>query len=280
MGSVDPALVVVRLVVFGLAILLFGGAAFDLYAPDPPRRHTLPYRVAAPLALAAAALGYVGLLAREAAGGAPDAATLGAIYTTGFGLALGAAQAAAALLALLACSARDRRRARLVLAGCALAALAFVGHAAGDSGPRGALRLGVLALHLLAIGAWLGALPRLRQALGRRAPAPLALVRRFARIGGASVAVVVATGLMSFAFVAADARGALGLAYLEAFGVKLGFVVALLGLAAFNRLVLTPALARDPDRARRALRVTILLEQALGLGALASVALLGQLDPM
>jgi putative copper export protein len=61
--------------------------------------------------------------------------------------------------------------------------------------------------------------------------------------------------------------------------VKLAFVLGLIILAAVNRLRLTPMMARAPDRARRLLRATIVAEQVMGLGALASVALLGQLDP-
>jgi putative copper export protein len=62
--------------------------------------------------------------------------------------------------------------------------------------------------------------------------------------------------------------------------LKLAFVAGLFAIAAVNRFKLTPMARRDPVRARAALRRAIVLEQGLGLGAVASVALLGQLDPM
>jgi copper transport protein len=53
--------------------------------------------------------------------------------------------------------------------------------------------------------------------------------------------------------------------------VKLALVLVLLGLAALNRLYLTPALARDGS-SRRALVRSILLEGVAALGILAAVA--------
>jgi putative copper resistance protein D len=277
--SVDPALLVVRFVVYGLALLLFGAVAFEAYAPEehPPG----PIRaVFAPLLLAVAALAYAVLLAREAGeAGWPAPSLLADIYAaTGFGHALAVALAVAAALTLVGLARPRAVRLRLGLSGLALAALAFVGHAADDAGAWGAARVATMALHLLAIGAWLGALPLLWQALGRRAALP-SLLRRFGLIGGVCVAIVVLTGLGSVAFMFADAKGRLGAGYMRVLLVKLAFVLALFSLAAINRFRLTPLFARDLDGACRAMRLTIMLEQLAGLGALASVALLGQLDP-
>ena len=90
---------------------------------------------------------------------------------------------------------------------------------------------------------------------------------------------VLVTGAATLVFVALDTRAGLGRAYLQTLAVKLAFVLGLLALAGVNRFRLTRLMAREPARATRLLRRTILAEQALGLGALASVALLGQLDP-
>jgi putative copper resistance protein D len=279
--SLDLGLVGVRFAVFALAVWLFGAAAFDVYAPTPPMRGPIALRLTVPIGVLLATSAYLLLLAREAAGGAwPDAETIGAIYAgTGFGVALALAQAAAAFLCALAFLSADTRWPRLVASGAGLAALAFIGHAADDTGLRGAERVAVLAAHLLAVGAWLGALPRLWQALDARMDAPLELLRRFGVVGGLSVFVVVGTGLMTLAFVVVTARGQIGAAYGRMLLVKLAIVAALLSLAATNRIWLTPLLARREALARRALRLTIVLEQALGLAALASVAALGQLDP-
>jgi putative copper resistance protein D len=277
--AVDPALVAVRFFAFGLAMLAFGRASFELYAPTPRASRVADISIGAALALAA--LAYTVLLAREATGSAgwPDAAAVAMVWRdTGFGRAL-ALTAAVAMAATLAALAREPLRwPRLALAGVALAALAIVGHGADDVGLRGDARLAVLAVHLLAVAAWLGALPELWLALARDRR-PLTLLNRFGWVGGASLALVLVTGSATLVFVALDARGGLGRAYVRTLMVKLAFVLGLLALATVNRFRLTPMMARAPDRARRLLRATIVAEQLLGLGALASVALLGQLDP-
>jgi putative copper export protein len=278
----DLAIVVARFATFGLAILLFGAAAFDLYAPGsapspPPSR---PRRVGAACLLLTASA-YVALLAREASGDAgwPSLDIIAEVYSqTGFGQALAGVQIAAVALALTPASVRWRWP-RLALSGSAIVALAFVGHGADDIGVRGDLRIALLALHLLSVGAWLGALPRLYLALSPRDAAPLALLRRFGLVGGICVAAVVASGVGTLTFMVVTAGRRLGAAYATTLSIKLAFVAGLLCIAAINRFWLTPRLEGDPTRARRALRRTIVLEQALGLGALASVAALGQLDP-
>jgi copper resistance protein D len=276
--SVDPALVAIRVATYGLAILSFGGASFRvLIGPGGSAKKLWPMLVA--LAAAAAVAGYLALLAREI-GGAPSAALVAQlIVRTGFGRALQASLAASLILAGLNATTLARPRLSMALAGVALAALAFVGHAADGAGPRGALRLALMALHLLAAGVWLGALPALAGALRSADAEIVPTLRRFGNVAGAAVAVLLATGLPSLAFVVVDVRGALGAGYLKTFALKLSLVAGLLGVAAVNRFYLTKRAAHRPYAALAALRLTLLLEQALGLGVIATVALLGQLDP-
>lgn len=276
--AVDPDLVVARFFAFGLAMLAFGRAAFDLYAPARSGR---ALNAAAAAALALAAVAYAVLLAREAVGapGWPDTDAVMMIWRdTGFGRALAVTALAALALTALAASKRRLPWPSAALAAAALAALAFVGHGADDTGARGALRVGLLALHLVAVAAWLGALPALWAALGNDGE-PLRLVQRFGMVGAFSLVAMLLTGSATLLFVALDAPGGLGRRYLGALAIKLGFVFALICVAAVNRFQLTPLMVREPDRARRLLRRTIVAEQLLGLGALASVAVLGQLDP-
>ena len=278
--TVDLGLVAVRFFSFGLAMLAFGRAAFDLYAPAP-RLSGRSLRIATSALLAFAAVAYAVLLAREAtsAPGWPRFADVVMIWRdTGFGRALAATTLAALALTALAASERRLPWLGAALAAIALTALAFVGHGADDTGARGALRVSVLALHLLAVAAWLGALPALWRALAN-AGQPLRTVRRFGVVGAVCVAAVLASGVATLAFVAASAPGGLGRGYIATLAVKLAFVLALICIAAVNRFRLTPLLTREPARGARLLRRTIVAEQLLGLGALASVALLGQLDP-
>jgi putative copper resistance protein D len=279
--TVDAGLVAIRFATFVLAILNFGGACFALYAPAGRSLASGPaLRLLAPAGLALAALGYLVLLGREASGtaGLPTLQVVSELVeATGFGRALAVTVAAAALLAAFGIVAG--RWARTVLAGAALAALAFVGHGADGEGLERATKLGLMGLHLMAVGAWLGALPRLWQALADRGPAALQLLARFGRVGGIAVALVVASGLGTLGFIWAGVGGKLGPDYLSALLVKLGLVAGLFALAALNRFRLTPLANREPDRALPALRRSIVLEQAMGIAAIASVALLGQLDP-
>ena len=182
-------------------------------------------------------------------------------------------------LLALAAVAPNQRLAMVGLSGAILVALAFVGHAAGGQGLMGGLRLAIQAVHLLAAGAWLGGLPPLAGALRRGGPSVPDMLGRFGVMGAVAVPLVVITGLGTGAFMVVLAGGALGPHYVQVLAVKLTFVLSLFVLAAVNRFRLTPMMSRNPLRATAALGRTILLEQILGLGAVASVALLGQLDP-
>jgi putative copper resistance protein D len=87
-----------------------------------------------------------------------------------------------------------------LLSGAALAAFAFVGHGADGAGLVGVARLGLMATHLLAVGAWLGALAPLARALAQAGPAAPRLLERFGAIAAVAVTLVVATGLGTLAW--------------------------------------------------------------------------------
>jgi len=171
-------------------------------------------------------------------------------------------------------------RAVYFLVAAALASFALLGHAAGAVGAYGTLQRLTLALHLLAAGAWLGALPVLWTLTGRLTAAELALtLRRFSRYGIALVTIVVVTGALSAWF----RTGGLGALVASDYGrILLGklALVALMGVAAWNnRNRLTPALER-PDltvqsAGRRGLRRSIATETALGVLVVAVAVLLG-----
>src|SRR5438105_42795 len=82
-------------------------------------------------------------------------------------------------------------RSALAIAGAYLALPALAGHAAGGQGAERYLRLGADMLHLLAAGAWVGALPALARLFvtarrsGQRASLELAAqaTRRFSALG-------------------------------------------------------------------------------------------------
>jgi putative copper export protein/mono/diheme cytochrome c family protein len=201
--------------------------------------------------------------------------------------------------ALLGCCllARIRRRERmfgpvngiaLVLSAALLATLAWAGHGAATPGRPGDLHLVADILHLLAAGLWLGTLIPLalllsaaRQA-GRTAVARVA-TRRFSAMAAASVAVLLATGLVNTWFLAGTVPALLGSAYGRLLLAKIAIFGAMVMLAAVNLLRLSPGLAAPAARAIAVtlgqLRRNALAEAGGGLAALGIVGVLGTLPP-
>jgi putative copper resistance protein D len=281
--ALDGPLFAARFCLLVLGVGLFGWAVFELYAPASVRREPpAALRLAAPLAATAAALAWIAALGREItdAPGVPSPAVLARLCVeTGFGRAL----ALAALLGLaqagLALAPRRPAALRAGLSGAMLASLAFVGHAAAVSGVAGAMRIAIMAVHLLGAGVWLGGLLPLALALPRAGPDTLPLLREFGRIALATVAVLVTTGMATAVAVLTLARGAPGMTYVKTLGLKLALVAGMLAFASLNRWRLTPLAERDPAAARRALAWTVGAEQVLALAVMAAASLLGQLDP-
>ena len=183
---------------------------------------------------------------------------------------------------------RNRRRASraaavfaLVLAGAFVAALADAGHAAAASGGTiRALHLGADAAHLVAAGAWLGALPPLVHCLTHALPseALTRLAHRFSILGIGCVAVLIASGIVNSLFLVGSFAALFGTAYGQLLDVKLALFALMVSLAAINRTRLTPRLA-DADAARRALARNAKLEIAAGIAIVGIVGALGTMVP-
>jgi putative copper resistance protein D len=168
-----------------------------------------------------------------------------------------------------------------------LGALAWGGHGAADPGAAGVVHAIADVIHLLAAGTWLGALLCFVLLLtsDRAAEAQHQALKRFAGIGSAAVAAILASGLVNGWFLVGPRHldGLIATDWGRLLLVKLALFAAMLALAALNRLRLTPrleaSLTGDPAAALSALRRSVALESALGLGVLALVAVLGVLAP-
>ena len=194
---------------------------------------------------------------------------------------------------------RDRIRGRVgtfilditcvLLAAAFAASLAWTGHAAGMEGLDGAIHLTSDALHLVAAGAWLGALWPLAILLGiaRRAgdPASAAIAcdatRRFSILGTVSVAAILATGVINTYEILGTEALSLDADYNRLLLAKIGLFLGMVAIAAVNRQCLTPRLPDDhgDGRAMRQLQWNSLTETGLGLLILAIVAALGRMTP-
>ena len=298
-------MIAVRLALYGLLSGLFGLSAFSLYGLRSGERGDAlalkPWLVgggALGLLLSAVALA---LLAASMAGTPPwpiDREAIGMLLS---GSATGTAwevRMVALLVATIGAMVAAGRALPLGLvalaSGIALATLAWIGHGAMDDGTTGWAHLVADIFHLLAAGAWVGALLGLillvTRPVSRVDAAHLALTHRalhgFGTVGTIIVATLVATGLINaWLLVGPGNIAALGTTlYGRLLLAKLVLFAAMLGLAALNRFRLTPRFetslaAKDHRGAPGALRRSLAVEVTCIVAILALVAWLGTLEP-
>ncbi|UDM52585.1 copper homeostasis membrane protein CopD [Cupriavidus sp. MP-37] len=298
-----------RLALYLDLALVFGLPLFCLYALQRDERAGRFARSCRALALGGAGVGIaLSLLAlvemARAMTGASDYAALQAhvlamiVTGTDFGVAWCVRMAALLLFVLAGMHAHRLRAPLAVLAGSggvALATLAWGGHGAMHDGAMRTLHLASDVVHLLAAGAWVGALAAFLL-LARPGSAPhgegLALLSRsangFARIGTRIVVLLVMTGVLNYWLIVGPVMPVFApMSYGGLLAAKLALFAAMLGLAAANRFALAPRLqaaARTGERgpvlqAVRALRRSLLFEAGTAALVLALVAVLGMLSP-
>ncbi len=172
----------------------------------------------------------------------------------------------------------------------ALASLAWSGHGAMDEGWLRFWHFLSDILHLLAAGAWLGALLALvLMASGRIGDTRLRLladaVKRFEWVGALIVLTVSVTGVMNYLFIVGPRLdGVLFGTYGLLLAIKVLAFAVMLVLAALNRFHLGPSLQQSLGDgqhliAANALRRSVVMELALALLIVALVAWLGTLSP-
>ncbi|WP_414493701.1 copper homeostasis membrane protein CopD [Stenotrophomonas maltophilia] len=186
-----------------------------------------------------------------------------------------------------------RRLALLALSATALASLSWNGHGAAGDGPSGTVRLVAGIVHLLAAGAWIGAIAAILQLA--LSPQGLHLRGRtrelwqaahgFALPGTLIVAALAMTGTYTYIDLGGSVQTLTGTAHGRWLLLKLALVGAMLGLAALHRWRLVPALAVSirggwQPRPLRSLRHSLACESVLAVLVLACVAILGTLDPL
>jgi copper transport protein len=258
-------------------VTALGAAGLALFVeavqpPEPVRSRTgrlLGWLAAAGIAALMVRLGIAGL---ELVGLQPTALVTSLPWTAVVGTTLAWATAVAILgLAVLILSGRRRRWMRLLGAVLVAGSFALTGHAA-TAAPRW-LAAPTLGLHTLCGAFWLASLVPLLWCV-RLAPdkAYLAL-RRFSAVATVAVAALMVAGVC-LAWL--QLGGRLAPLWQTSYGLrltgKLVLVAGLLALAAVNRFLLTPRMARDDPDARRHLGRTLAVDLALGLGVLAVTA--------
>lgn len=309
----------VRAVYMLAAIILFGELTFRWWVGRAavlrlPEERAEAWRASPPgsvLLAAALAAAFVSsvlwfLAQAQLMSGMPFAAlnqeTLdGALFGTGFGhvslVRIGLAIALAAVLALR--RETKRRDAMAVAAGIIalglLASIAWTGHANGAQGQNRIIHLSSDVMHLLAAGAWLGALPALafilfhaRRNGSRRALEFAALAtRRFSILGIAAVSTLVLTGIVNSWYTLGSLPALLGTEYGRLLSLKLLLFSAMLALAALNRYRYTPNLLQSASCAGGTscsgpiVRISgnAIFEIALGIAVVCIVGALGIATP-
>lgn len=129
----------------------------------------------------------------------------------------------------------------IFLAGLALGSQAATSHAGAIVDETGPKLVFVEALHLLAAGAWLGALmPLLLTLSGLPSSAAPPILRRFFPLGLVAVALVGGTSVIQASHLVGSVPALVGTPYGRTTLMKLGLFLLLLGFAALNRFVFTP----------------------------------------
>ncbi len=147
----------------------------------------------------------------------------------------------------------------LLLAAGMLASLAWAGHGAATPGAPGDFHLVADILHLLAAGVWLGTLAPLALLLAeaRRSDHPgwaavaRGATRRFSMLAMASVAVLLAAGLVNTWFLAGTVPALVGTDYGRLLLLKIALFLGTLVIAAVNLLRLTPRLGERAAKGQR-----------------------------
>jgi putative copper export protein len=266
----DVAAVFAKAVTYAATFGAAGAVFFALYCGTLllDAQHGLIRRlIAIQLGVAAAAgILRVLLLAASMSGemsGMFDTAFARMILHAGEGRASGVRLAGLALMLFAWSKNRAFRGPAMIGAIVASTSFAWVGHIHGLV-PNTAPSM-LMCLHLLCAAFWLGALPPLLIVTsGGNGPQIAAAAARFGKLASRVVALLIAAGASLLFILIGSAAQFWSSDYGRMMTIKLLAVAALLGLAARNKLVLTPRLLQGAARAALEFRRSVLAEMTLG----------------
>jgi putative copper resistance protein D len=210
--------------------------------------------------------------------GWPDALNPTTIRAVLFETSVGGAwrtEALAALLvaAALTASAPYRHSVTAFAAGLLVASLTLTGHAVMHEGWLGLAHRVNDAVHVLAGGAWLGALVPLSLTLAalndpERCGAAEMALRRFSTAGHVAVALVILSGMINTILVLGRWPTDWSSPYQAMLGTKIALVLGMVTLAIVNRYRFVPQVASHRSGAVRAIRLGTMAEMVMGLGVI------------
>ena len=206
----------------------------------------------------------------------------GSVWMLRFGLAIGLGVLLTAFGRALRHSGRPRiAHGMLLVAAVYVAALAWAGHAAAGVATEGDVEVLADAVHVLAAGAWLGALPGFVFLLRQTNVVAEALrpTRRFSLLGIICVALLVASGTANAWFLVGDVPALIGTSYGRLLLLKLALFGAMLALAVANRWYCAVRLAEGDAKAPQLIRRNAIAEIVVGMLIVAIVGVLGVTPP-
>ena len=268
--------------VFGASALL--GQSAGIGVDGGRLRKTISAAAFVALATAILCLGFVaGEMTGDPILGISPSVVAAVVTSTSYGHVFVVRLALLIGLALL-CLGGGAHLLKAVVAGAALALLGLTSHAAAAGSPQSEyLRAAIDALHLLAVGFWIGGLvvlvpeivPRIRNTARL-----VTLLGLFSRWGVLSVAVLIAAGTAN-AVVILDVPGMRwSNTYVTWLAVKIVLAGLMVALALTNRFGVLPALARGDTEAQNTIPLTVLAELGAALAILLIVGYLGLTAPM
>ena len=269
-GVWDLVTVIAKAAVYAATFAASGGVFFLAYSRDLLSDLSVArIRSLIGVAIGVAIIGSfvrIGILAgsmSESTVGMVDPAMLRMILGSGEGAATAVRVLGLTLTAPMLLPSRHAPVVSGIGAAFAATSFAWVGHVhvAGYEG----LAVSLLGMHLICVAFWLGALGPLL--LIAREPDPArfgAAAARFGRIALWGVGVLLAAGTVLLACLLGTVSEFWSSDYGRAFVAKLGLVVCLLGLAALNKLRLTPRVNTGVAGASSSLARSIRVEIAVG----------------
>lgn len=255
-----------RWVLYTAALLAGGSALFLVFMTLPVVVADAARRIGRPAAYvtAAAYILAIGFGGADMIGGGPGIIFTAQAWTLGLHTTLSTSAMIGVPGALLLLIAFARPSKALLIGGVLLTLGGFLvtGHAA--TAPPSGVMAAVVGLHLVSVAFWLGALGPLFVA-ARVLPAAEtgALLMRFSTRAIIAVSGLVVTGALIGCIQTGSLAAMINTDYGLRLLVKLGLVALLVSLADYNKVILTPKLARGDATATTPLRRTITAEIVL-----------------
>lgn len=182
------------------------------------------------------------------------------------------------------------KTAAVALAAGVVGSLAWTAHAVGGLGSEAFVHPAADLLHLLAAAVWVGMLPPLALLLHAAATDPRSLgaaraaTLRFSTLAVVAVATIAASGVVNTWYLVGGIDALVATDYGRLLLVKIALFLAMLAVAAVNRLYLTPRLAASvnvptSDQALRHLRRNAVIETLIAAAIIGIVGVLGTQAP-